>query len=369
MQLSSLIFLVIVAIWAAYLIQHWVRRREHVATVRSVDRFSEAMRVLERRTPLPELSTPHPHSYAVKPAASRPAVVVKRASSVSAAAARDLQVTATVDQPGPRRSPLAARSSADAAAVRRTTMSVGTVTSTTTTTASPRTFEARRPEPSRRAMLLGKVRGVAVLVTLGAIPVTVGLSATGFLLWVSVPIAVAGCVAVVGWLRISVIRAQSARRVSTPRRAAGRPPASRVESVRSGATTVEFEDGALEDGVFEDADQGLATQPSARERAAAAVFDVNAPLTPARSAPPVAGPTLAAVQRQVSAQQQIIAATGRGGDWSPVPVPPPTYTLKDAAPRAMPEPAEVSQRPVPIEVEDDEIERMLAAHHRRVVGG
>jgi len=50
-QPSGLIFLVIIAIWATYLLQHWVRRREHLATARSVDRFSDAMRVLERRIP------------------------------------------------------------------------------------------------------------------------------------------------------------------------------------------------------------------------------------------------------------------------------------------------------------------------------
>ena len=83
-QPSSLIFLVIIAIWAAYLLQHWIRRREHLATARSVDRFSDAMRVLERRTLLPQsdLSAPQPRSYAVSPARpSRPEVVVKRAQS------------------------------------------------------------------------------------------------------------------------------------------------------------------------------------------------------------------------------------------------------------------------------------------------
>ena len=42
-----------------------------------------------------------------------------------------------------------------------------------------------------------------------------------------------------------------------------------------------------------------------------------------------------------------------------MPVPPPTYTLKDTAPRAAAEPAEVSARPVPIEVEDDGLDRVL----------
>jgi hypothetical protein len=63
---SSLIFVVIIGIWAVYLLQHWVRRREQLATSRSVDRFSEAMRVLERRAPIP-ISLP--------PSQNRPYVV------------------------------------------------------------------------------------------------------------------------------------------------------------------------------------------------------------------------------------------------------------------------------------------------------
>ena len=46
---SSLIFVVVIAIWATYLLFHVTRRREHLATARSVDRFSAHMRVLQRR--------------------------------------------------------------------------------------------------------------------------------------------------------------------------------------------------------------------------------------------------------------------------------------------------------------------------------
>ncbi|MGB7449165.1 MAG: hypothetical protein WA892_08575, partial [Ornithinimicrobium sp.] len=79
---SSLIFAVILAVWAAYLMQHWVRRRDHIATARSVDRFSEAMRVLERRqhSPRLDLSEPVAPSYALSPARpASPEVMVKRA--------------------------------------------------------------------------------------------------------------------------------------------------------------------------------------------------------------------------------------------------------------------------------------------------
>ncbi|MGB7817203.1 MAG: hypothetical protein WBL35_00505, partial [Ornithinibacter sp.] len=79
---SSLIFVVLLGVWAAYFLQHWIRRRDHLATARSVDQFTAAMRVLERRdvAPRTDLSTPSPPSYAVHPHRSvRPQVLVKRA--------------------------------------------------------------------------------------------------------------------------------------------------------------------------------------------------------------------------------------------------------------------------------------------------
>ena len=86
---SSLIFLVLLGVWAAYFVQYWVRRRDHLATARSVEQFTAAMRVLERRDPLPgaDLSEPAPRSYAVHPARSvRPQVLVKRAEAAHPAA-------------------------------------------------------------------------------------------------------------------------------------------------------------------------------------------------------------------------------------------------------------------------------------------
>jgi hypothetical protein len=54
------------------------------------------------------------------------------------------------------------------------------------------------------------------------------------------------------------------------------------------------------------------------------------------------------------------------GGWKPVPVPPPTYTLKEPAYR--PEPAHHSDRPVPVEVEDDDIDMIPVGSVQRVVG-
>ena len=68
MQPSSLIFVLVVAIWAVYLLQYWIKRRDHLSTVRSVDRFSAAMRVLDDHRLRREATEPTPRSYAVTPA-------------------------------------------------------------------------------------------------------------------------------------------------------------------------------------------------------------------------------------------------------------------------------------------------------------
>ena len=81
-QPSSLIFVLVVAIWAAYLLQYWIKRRDHLATVRSVDRFSAAMRVLDDHRMRRETAEPTPRSYTVAPTrAARPEVTVKHAEA------------------------------------------------------------------------------------------------------------------------------------------------------------------------------------------------------------------------------------------------------------------------------------------------
>ena len=337
-QPSSLIFVVIVAIWAAYLIQHWVRRREHVATARSVDRFSEAMRVLERRSPLPrsELSAPRPHSYAVRPASARPAVTVKRAVAVEAAPHGSL-MSAMVEGGRRARSALTARSAS------RPTEAPAEAPGGS----RPAAGRLDRPDrPDRRgrsasAVLVRRVRGVSFLVTLGSLPVTVVLSALHMLLWVSVAVSAVAFAAIVVWLRTSVLRERATRKASAPSH-----PATAAQSART-ASTPSRREAAQQ--------APAATAPTAGERPAAVVFDVEAP---------VAGDVLA-----VAVDQSLLLEVAMPGGWSPVPVPPPTYTLKDPASRPRPEPAGVSQRPVPIEVEDDDVERMAAEHHLRVAGG
>ncbi|MEO8556884.1 MAG: hypothetical protein ABI474_09455 [Actinomycetota bacterium] len=188
-QPSGLIFLVIIAIWAAYLLQHWVRRREHLATARSVDRFSDAMRVLERRIPLPEsdLSLPQPRSYSVSPArSSRPEVVVKRAQPQT---------------PTVRERPAAP------------SHSVGL-------------FHALARMPMRR------VRGLSFLASLSLAVVVSVLAGFSVLAWWSVLIAVATLAATVASLRHAAVAERAAHRPGLPARASTVAP---VRSASAGA--------------------------------------------------------------------------------------------------------------------------------------
>jgi hypothetical protein len=271
-QPSSLIFLVIVAIWVAYLVQHWVRRREQLATARSVDKFSEAMRVLERRNPLPTTALAHSTSTdgtgTTRPD-SRPEVLVKHASVSSPLRARRGEAALPPAHPVP--------------------------------------LIELMPHRSATEVVMRRVRGILFLAALVAVPLTFVLSVANVLTWLSVAIAGAAVVGSVVWLRVSVIQEQKARK------------ARRLQKRR------------LEE---------------ARSRVAA-----------------TARPNRVATGRAASAHTPGVETPG---GWKPVPVPPPTYTLKDPAYR--PEPAADPDQPVPIEVDDLDVEVVPAGPRRRVVG-
>lgn len=170
MQPSSLIFVLVVAIWAVYLLQYWIKRRDHLSTVRSVDRFSAAMRVLDDHR-MRRAADPVPRSYAVAPArAARPEVTVKHA-----AASR--QATA------PQR--------------------------------------ARVVEPVVGASR--RVRGLTLVTMLVLLPVVALVAALGPLPWWVGVTWLVGTVAAFGWLRqaVQVERASQARARSELRRATG----------------------------------------------------------------------------------------------------------------------------------------------------
>ncbi|MGB7424130.1 MAG: hypothetical protein WA903_04410, partial [Ornithinimicrobium sp.] len=175
---SSLIFAVILAVWAAYLMQHWVRRRDHIATARSVDRFSEAMRVLERRQRRPhvDLSEPTARSYAVsltRPGA--PDVVVKRAQPSASVA--PVPVVPVAREEAPRK------------AVAPKVAETGRATATTPVDGSVRT------------------RGILLLVAAAVMLLGTALGTMAVLPWWTIPAGIGVFVAALFAVRRSVHRA------------------------------------------------------------------------------------------------------------------------------------------------------------------
>lgn len=80
MDLSALIFVALAVAWAVYLVPKALKHHDDVVRSRSVDRFSQTMRVLARREPVTRRSA----RLVVTPGrASAPPVVVTKASSAS----------------------------------------------------------------------------------------------------------------------------------------------------------------------------------------------------------------------------------------------------------------------------------------------
>lgn len=273
MPSNSLIFVIILAVWAAYLIQHWVRRRDHIATARSVDRFSEAMRVLERRqrAPRSDRSSSAPRSYAVSLARpAHPDVVVKRAHAAPASgSSRAATATATSF---PVRAVTAPLSGARARAM--TLLLAGA------------------------AMVLGTVLGVLGLWPLWTVAAGIGVFVLTLFL-----------------VRTSVRRGTRALPRPSRRPVPAQTPVSAPKPRRTVADAAGGATAVL-----------AATQrPTARPAAvrSTAVYDVDR-IELAHRVVPVRAQASARTAK-VSAEQPV------GSTWRPVPVPPPTYTLKAKA--------------------------------------
>jgi hypothetical protein len=281
-QPSSLIFLVLIGIWAAYLLQHWVRRREHLATARSVDRFSDAMRVLERRSPMPafDLSAPRPRSYALSPARpSRPEVLVKRAQTY-----RDPAPPALPAEPLP------------AAAVRST-----------------RIFHLLAGVSARRA------RGVSLLASLSLVLAVTPLAAFSVLPWWSVLVAVAVLFADIAGLRHAAVSERSDLRAA--------------ERARRG------KEGRVREGAGRSAESSSRREPRTERVArpesetwSEPEADPERAVAAERVGP---APEVAAAQIPEPVEPPVFVDPSA---WAPVPVPPPTYTLKARAADPVPIP-------------------------------
>ncbi|WP_432574950.1 hypothetical protein [Kineococcus sp. SYSU DK005] len=126
MPASSLIFLVIVLLWAAYLVPAAIRRRRHAADSRVGDRDSAALRVVVRQG-----SAPAPGTAAVPPASSRPVLAAAARPQLPAAARGPAQAPADeVAAPvpaGAREPRVLVRQGVDGRVLRRRRQLLGTV--------------------------------------------------------------------------------------------------------------------------------------------------------------------------------------------------------------------------------------------------
>lgn len=293
---SSLIFVVILAVWAVYLVQHWVRRRDHLATARSVDRFSESMRVLERRRalPRPDLSEPTPRSYSVSPLRpARPEVTVKRVPAGATA--------------------------------------------------------VQAPPAVRTARIVARLRAGGLLLGSVAMVTLVTLSLTKHLPPWAALVGVVVMAASVAGVRLSTARARRATapratkatrattrpaRQTTPSRTAG-PARTRTAAPARATATEAARTAVTEPARTPAADRGHAladqsvaatTRTARRSVSAATLYDIDR--VEADLAPAPAAPTRESAPAEVVGS---VPAQAAEGTWQPVPVPPPTYTLKARA--------------------------------------
>ena len=318
MQPSSLVFLVIIAVWAAFFLQYWVRRREHLSTARSVDQFSEAMRVLERRSPLPatDLSTPAPRSYAVVPArAARPQILVKRADTATASGSLSSSASSWAASHDGRLDAFDEDVVADP-------MRAGTTSGRAS---------ARR---SRALVMLGALSTVVVavpLLLLGMLPGWVAL----------VPVA---CLAVAVAFARSSTQAERRTQVSRSRseqvrRTAPEPVSRQVDAPVSAPAADEV---ATAPAAQADVPAPSATVPAASATAPTValrdeLFDVQAVEAGRVAAPAAALPEM----QPVAPSRPLVDEDDIPLTWDPVPVPRPTYTMKARVTRPAPTSADL----------------------------
>ncbi|MDN5805528.1 MAG: hypothetical protein L0H26_13235, partial [Microlunatus sp.] len=391
---GSLIFVVIVAVWAVYLVQHWVRRREDAAATRSVEGFSEAMRVLQKRPFLrgKGMAEPRPDSYAVTSARSSQAPIdVKRAQPVGAARAG---------------SPLTARSNRSnrgvTAEVTATDTSITRITASTVSTQSdpvkvepmPQTRrpnsapdDRRRPTAPAVGPSMGqrRLRAALLLAALAWVPTSIVLAATTELTWHSVPFAVLTVAAVVFWLRTEAA-ADRAKRVAArdDHGAAASAPFEAADddtqavhthayAAGSGAAGRVTAQGSRASVDTTAADTIAASAESAGSATAGSQPDVQTPPAPREIASFFDGEaaTAAATQGRGTAATPVAPAEPLApGTWSPVPVPRPTYSLKAKAEPRLTEsgiPADVFATPE-FEDEADELDDRARLARRAVSG-
>lgn len=346
-QPSSLIFVAIIAIWAAFLVQHWVRRREALATARSVDRFSEAIRLLDR-TPARVSAEPRPDPQ-VYAALASPLVARSRVGGGVGGGAGG-------GAGGAR--PALARPAAVSVSV-----STGAVPGAARPGFARPAGSGSRTSPNRRRSRLAlwgrRVRGVSFLGLFALVPVTVVLSALSVLRWTSVLVSIVSLVLGLVMLRYAAVHERTLRKVGRSMVAAERSgqraavPAPRRPVVAPARRSVAAPASA--NPVVAPATPGAVTVTTAEVPVAGAAAltaeamgsatAVNAPAHEVAQAATVAVAEAGEPAGERASRRAAYARYSADGTWQPVAVPPPTYTLKARAAHPQPEPAEVTSTP------------------------
>lgn len=320
MQPSSLIFLLVIAVWAAFLVQHWMGRRENLATARTVDRFSESMRILDRGTAAPDQA-----DASARPAVSAARVhrrpeTVSRAESLLASMTESSTVgRARVADAGQR-----AKMAGNAAAAR-----------------------ARRVRgsaaPGGQMPVMGRAtRGVLVIGSLTVALLASALAALQVIGWRIPVLALAVTGLAIWWLRRAVA---AQRRVARPRSATRGPrqaPGAPTQSTPTRAVR-----GRAEHSRTAPTRQSARVPRAAQPRSHAPAGGATQVPEPSPAAVPTADrdsmhetgePAYAPVRGTLydlaaieAVERQAVAEAAAAEGWSPVPVPPPTYTLKAKA--------------------------------------
>lgn len=304
-----MIFLVIIGLWAAYLVPHWLRRCEQLSASRSADRFSAAMRVLARRSEAPpEERRAVSRSYVLMPPGeSVRGVVVKRPRPVDDWTPRprdESRRDENLHDQGLHGEDLLGESlhAEDPQVGRREGLQ------DTSRRAAPRpapgpprqdpAAPGSRARPPRLlpVSLLGLVTAAPALAVLGLVGVAP--------LWSPLP-ALGLALAIVVILRTRVVQARASQ--------AGASQRTSSRSTRSRSTTGPQAPGSPRSATVASRPSAASVGPSATQAAGEA-----------------RGGSIAVQADPVPTVQEAVA--GAGG-WTPVPVPPPTYTLKAHAPR------------------------------------
>ena len=353
---GSLIFVIVVAIWAAYLLQHWVRRQENSAAARSVDRFSKAMRVLERP---PAVSEPEPTtspSHIGSPVrVIRPAVDVQRAMPAGDS----------------RRSPLVARTSTEAV-----------LDSHEVEPMQHQTYPTDHRPAGRVPLRQRRLRAALLLAALLWVPTSGVLVVLDLLLWISIPFSLLTVIAVVVWLRTEANADRARRSEGNHYRQASQHVLSsddtqviRAEAVAQAAAAAaavaqpQGTHGVAASGASMNTMSTLSTGAVSRS---SVVVGQSGGHHAEQARPSVAEAGQAAYEEvfdlEAVRSQPVPVAEPAEGTWAPVPVPRPTYAMKaKAEPRMTPSgvPADVFDTPEFAEEAEELDERALFA--RRAV--